>query len=137
MLPEADFVVLCLPNTPETKNMIDATALNAMKRSAYLINISRGALIDEAVPVIVLAPSGPLFEKTVSNMQEVRARGVMIGIELSVDATPVVRKCLEKGLLINCTHQTVIRLLPAMNLSDADFDSGCAVLEESIAGLVG
>ena len=33
------------------------------------------ALIDEAVPVIVLAPSGPLFEKTVSNMQEVRARG--------------------------------------------------------------
>jgi glucosamine--fructose-6-phosphate aminotransferase (isomerizing) len=33
------------------------------------------ALIDEHVPVIVLAPSGPFFEKTVSNMQEVRARG--------------------------------------------------------------
>jgi glucosamine--fructose-6-phosphate aminotransferase (isomerizing) len=33
------------------------------------------ALIDETVPVIVLAPSGPLFEKTVSNMHEVRARG--------------------------------------------------------------
>ena len=33
------------------------------------------ALIDEAVPVIVIAPSGPLFEKTVSNMQEVQARG--------------------------------------------------------------
>ena len=33
------------------------------------------ALIDENVPVIVIAPSGPLFEKTVSNMQEVRARG--------------------------------------------------------------
>ena len=33
------------------------------------------ALIDDHVPVIVLAPSGPLFEKTVSNMQEVRARG--------------------------------------------------------------
>jgi glucosamine--fructose-6-phosphate aminotransferase (isomerizing) len=33
------------------------------------------ALIDESVPVIVLAPSGPLFEKTVSNMQEVMARG--------------------------------------------------------------
>ena len=33
------------------------------------------ALIDEAVPVIVLAPSGPLFEKTVSNMHEVMARG--------------------------------------------------------------
>ncbi len=33
------------------------------------------ALIDDAVPVIVMAPSGPLFEKTVSNMQEVQARG--------------------------------------------------------------
>ena len=33
------------------------------------------ALIDEAVPVIVIAPSGPLFDKTVSNMQEVQARG--------------------------------------------------------------
>ncbi len=33
------------------------------------------ALIDDAVPIIVLAPSGPLFEKTVSNMQEVQARG--------------------------------------------------------------
>jgi glucosamine--fructose-6-phosphate aminotransferase (isomerizing) len=33
------------------------------------------ALIDDTVPVIVIAPSGPLFEKTVSNMQEVQARG--------------------------------------------------------------
>jgi glucosamine--fructose-6-phosphate aminotransferase (isomerizing) len=33
------------------------------------------ALIDDKVPVIVIAPSGPLFEKTVSNMQEVQARG--------------------------------------------------------------
>ena len=33
------------------------------------------ALIDDNVPVIALAPSGPLFEKTVSNMQEVQARG--------------------------------------------------------------
>ncbi|WP_417322228.1 glutamine--fructose-6-phosphate transaminase (isomerizing) [Erythrobacter aureus] len=36
------------------------------------------ALIDDEVPVIVLAPSGPLFEKTVSNMEEVRARGGQI-----------------------------------------------------------
>jgi predicted acetylornithine/succinylornithine family transaminase len=67
---------------------------------------------------------------------EVRARGVMIGIELAVYGTPVVGKCLEKGLLVNCTHQTVIRLLPAMNLTDSDFEAGCAILEEAIAGLI-
>lgn len=47
VLPEADFVVLCLPNTPETKGIIDNAAFNAMKPTAYLINVSRGALIDE------------------------------------------------------------------------------------------
>ncbi len=45
------------------------------------------ALIDDQVPVIVLAPSGPLFEKTVSNMQEVRARGGKI--VLISDATGI------------------------------------------------
>jgi glutamine---fructose-6-phosphate transaminase (isomerizing) len=47
------------------------------------------ALIDENVPVIVIAPSGPLFEKTVSNMQEVQARGgkvVLISDEAGVAA---------------------------------------------------
>ncbi|MBB5985056.1 glutamine--fructose-6-phosphate transaminase (isomerizing) [Sphingobium lignivorans] len=47
------------------------------------------ALIDEAVPVIVIAPSGPLFEKTVSNMQEVQARGgkvVLISDEEGIEA---------------------------------------------------
>lgn len=48
VLPEADFVVLCLPNTPDTKGIINSAALAAMKPSAYLINVSRGALIDEA-----------------------------------------------------------------------------------------
>ena len=47
------------------------------------------ALIDENVPVIVIAPSGPLFDKTVSNMQEVQARGgkvVLISDEQGVAA---------------------------------------------------
>ena len=63
---------------------------------------------------------------------EVRARGVMVGIQLSIVGAPIVKACLEKGLLINCTHQTVIRLLPAMNLSDAEFEEGCSILEEAL-----
>ena len=50
-------------------------------------------------------------------IREVRVLGVMVGIELIVDGAPVVASCLEKGLLVNCTQKTVIRLLPAMNLS--------------------
>jgi phosphoglycerate dehydrogenase-like enzyme len=49
LLPQADFVALTCPLTPETENLIDAQALAAMKRSAYLINVARGRCVDEPV----------------------------------------------------------------------------------------
>jgi predicted acetylornithine/succinylornithine family transaminase len=63
-------------------------------------------------------------------IHEVRVKGVMIGIELTVDGAPVVKACLERRLLINCTHTTVLRLLPALTLTDAERDQGCDILEE-------
>ncbi|MBD2018598.1 D-2-hydroxyacid dehydrogenase [Leptolyngbya sp. FACHB-36] len=54
LLPEADYVVLATPLTPETHNLIDATALRAMRSSAYLINIARGAVVDEAALITAL-----------------------------------------------------------------------------------
>lgn len=63
-------------------------------------------------------------------IHEVRVRGVMIGIELAVDGTPLVNQCLQRRLLINCTHGTVIRLLPALTLTDAELNEGCSILEE-------
>ena len=47
LLGEADFVVLAAPLTPETENMIDGRALEAMKPGAWLINVARGRLVDE------------------------------------------------------------------------------------------
>src|SRR5262249_394601 len=46
-------------------------------------------------------------------IHEIRVKGAMIGIELTVDGAPVVKGCLERRLLVNCTHTTVVRLLPA------------------------
>lgn len=65
-------------------------------------------------------------------IQDIRVIGAMIGIELSVDGANLVKQCLERRLLINCTHQTVIRLLPALNISDAQLDEGCGILEECL-----
>ena len=47
VLPQADFVALTCPLTPETTNLINARALAAMKPSAHLVNVARGRVVDE------------------------------------------------------------------------------------------
>jgi acetylornithine/N-succinyldiaminopimelate aminotransferase len=65
---------------------------------------------------------------------EVRIRGAMIGLQLAVDGTPIVAECMSRKLLINCTHQTVIRLLPSLTITDDEIDAGCKILAEVILG---
>ncbi len=54
LLPAADFVVVAAPLTPETRGMVDAAAFAAMRRSAYLVNIARGPIVDEAALLTAL-----------------------------------------------------------------------------------
>src|SRR5690606_32413665 len=54
MLGECDYVVLSLPLTPATRHVIGEAELRAMKPSAYVVNIGRGGLIDEAALVRAL-----------------------------------------------------------------------------------
>jgi predicted acetylornithine/succinylornithine family transaminase len=71
----------------------------------------------------------PLVEE-LPIVEELRIRGLMIGLQLSIDGVPIVQRCIERGLLINCTQQTVLRLLPAMTLSDEQLGQGCEILGE-------
>ncbi|HTM55587.1 MAG TPA: aspartate aminotransferase family protein [Pirellulales bacterium] len=61
-------------------------------------------------------------------IREVRVLGVMVGVELTIDGAPVVEGCLREKLLINSTHGTVLRFLPAMNLSEQQLHDGCDIL---------
>jgi predicted acetylornithine/succinylornithine family transaminase len=70
------------------------------------------------------------LQRRCPRIQAVRIQGAMIGIELSVDGTTVVKECLQRRLLINCTHGTVLRLLPALTLNDSELDEGYRILEE-------
>jgi phosphoglycerate dehydrogenase-like enzyme len=54
LLAESDFVVLAVPYTPETSNLIGSKELRKMKPTAYLINIARGGIVDEAALVCAL-----------------------------------------------------------------------------------
>jgi len=70
-------------------------------------------------------------------IRDLRVRGMMIGIDLAVSAVPAVAKCKDRGVLINATHDTVVRLLPPINISAEDVDEGaqivCDVLRELAA----
>ncbi|MCW1885425.1 D-2-hydroxyacid dehydrogenase [Luteolibacter flavescens] len=46
LLPEADVVVSCVPHTPQTEKMLGTAQFTAMKKGAYLINVSRGKIVD-------------------------------------------------------------------------------------------
>jgi acetylornithine/N-succinyldiaminopimelate aminotransferase len=70
------------------------------------------------------------LKETLPIIKEVRSRGMMIGVELNIPATPAVGKCMERGVLINATHDTVVRLLPALNIAPTQVDEGCQIIAD-------
>ena len=66
-------------------------------------------------------------------VKEVRGAGLIWGIELDRPAAPVVEAALERGLLINRTSDTVVRLLPPFVITASELDEGIAILGEAIS----
>lgn len=90
-------------------------------------------ILDELLPAI--HQTGGLFRVQLTEMarhfgfvREVRGFGLMIGIELDLPCRSIVEDALAEGLLINCTHDTVIRLLPPYIISDTEVDRAVKVL---------
>jgi acetylornithine/N-succinyldiaminopimelate aminotransferase len=63
-------------------------------------------------------------------IRDIRILGTMIGMDLTIDAADIVGRCLERRLLINATHGHVVRLLPALTITDEQIDEGCSILAE-------
>ncbi len=68
-------------------------------------------------------------------IRELRIKGLMIGVDLSIPATPAVAKCMERGVLVNATHDTVLRLLPPINIAEEEVDHGCSTIAEVLREL--
>jgi len=66
------------------------------------------------------------------HVREIRIMGLMIGMELEIDGAQIVQQCMDRQLLVNCTQGSVIRLLPAMNLSVEQAEQGCDILAEVV-----
>lgn len=61
-------------------------------------------------------------------VKEVRGVGLMIGIELKREGATLVKKCMDNGLLLNCTHENVIRFMPPLNVEKKHIDAGIDIL---------
>ena len=68
--------------------------------------------------------------RSATSCAQVRVRGLMIGIELSIEGAATVKACLDRRLLVNCTAGNVIRLLPALTLTEEQAEEACDVLGE-------
>jgi predicted acetylornithine/succinylornithine family transaminase len=62
-------------------------------------------------------------------VRDVRGQGLIMGVELDRPGRPVVEACLREGLVINCTAERVLRLLPPLVVTDSEIDEGCGILE--------
>lgn len=95
----------------EEENLIE----NACKLGEYTQN--RLSQLKDKFPVI----------------DHVRGIGMMIGVQLTRSGAGIVAKCLEKGLRINCTHDTVIRFMPPMTATQGHIDKAIAILESVLS----
>jgi predicted acetylornithine/succinylornithine family transaminase len=99
-------------------------AIRMIEEQGLLDHVDRAA---EAFRTRLLA-----LKESCDVVRDVRVMGMMIGVELSIDGAAVVQACLDRNLLVNATQGRVIRLLPAMTITEAEVEEGCDILAEAI-----
>jgi len=66
-------------------------------------------------------------------IQEIRGEGLMLGVDLSIDGAPIVAEAMQQGLIFNCTHDHVLRLLPAYTIQKSDIQEFLRKFEAVLA----
>ena len=70
-------------------------------------------------------------------IKDVRGRGLMIGVELTIDGTAIFKECFARGLIINCTQGNVLRIMPALNVTRRQINKAMHVLDTVMAAVCG
>jgi len=103
--------------------------------SAVLKAIQKEKLLTHAQKMSAYLFAGlNVLKEKFAIIKEVRGLGLMAGVELNIEGKAIVEKCLEKGLLINCTHDKVLRLMPALNITSKEIDKALTILEAVMKG---
>ena len=72
------------------------------------------------------------LKQETTHIAEVRGMGLMVGVDLTQNGADLVATCLDKGLHVNCTHETVLRIMPPLNITREQLDEGLTILAEAM-----
>ncbi len=99
------------------------TALGLLSAPEFLAGVrERGVFVEKRLSAL---------QAELPVIKEVRGLGLMWGLELTQEGTPVVAACRERGLLLNCTQGNVIRLLPPLVITAQELDAALAILRDA------
>ena len=68
-------------------------------------------------------------------VREVRGKGLILGMEMELDCSPVIRECMREGLLVASAGANVLRMVPPLTIGEEDVAEALSVLERVLAGL--
>jgi acetylornithine/N-succinyldiaminopimelate aminotransferase len=92
------------------------------------------SVVDEPAMLADISRKGNRIMETIRSwkhpvVREVRGKGLMIGIDITVDAWPILETALQKGLLLLTAGQKTLRLLPPYIITDTELDEGLEILK--------
>src|SRR5262249_21279798 len=72
-----------------------------------------------------------------SFVKEVRGLGLMVGMELTINGSEIFKECFNRGLIINCTQDKVLRIMPALNVTRRQINKALFILDGVMAAVAG
>ncbi len=68
-------------------------------------------------------------------VKEIRTVALIIGVELNIKGEDIYKECMKEGLLINCTQDTILRIMPPLNVTKAEVDKAVSILDKVFSKL--
>jgi acetylornithine/N-succinyldiaminopimelate aminotransferase len=111
----------------------------ACRAALYVLDQLQGDLLPHVRRVGAYFEEGlrDIAAKRPGQIAEIRGKGLMWGVDLGRDAAPVMQAALTRGLVVNRTSESVIRLLPPYIVSEAEIDRGLSILEAALSDVLG
>jgi len=103
--------------------------------AAVSILADKGFLAETAAKGQYFSDKLSQLHQKYSFITDVRGKGLILGLGITVEGKPIVDACLARGLLINCVGSNVLRFIPPLIITEQDIDNAIQILDEVMSGI--